>query len=129
MAALRIIPAVHKRGEANGWVFVKPAFVASHEGVKSRSSHPDRSDLGGALIHRYRWQFARSVGRETAKVIHDRLPFLDFPEAAVLRPGIKACLIRRARRWQQVGRVIATVIERLDLRFQRLPVLVLGHNR
>ena len=38
-------------------------------------------------------------------------------------------LIHRARRRQQVGRVAARVVERLDLRREGLPVLVLGDER
>jgi len=61
-------------------------------------------------------------------VIHDRLPFLDLPDGAFLPHSVDTTVVHRARRGQQVRRVIARVVERLDLRFERLAILVLGYK-
>ncbi len=106
-------------------------FAVEHQcsyTVLSRSAHFDRPDLCGALIDRDRGKFALAFDRQTAEVIHDRLPFLDLPDSVFLRPGGDTGLIHRARRRQQVGRVAARVVECLDPRFEGLTLLVLGHE-
>jgi hypothetical protein len=47
--------------------------------IFTRSSRFDRSHFGGALIDWNDWNFARFLDRQAAEMIHDRLPFLDFP--------------------------------------------------
>ena len=59
-------------------------------------------------------------------MIHDRLPFLDLPDGAFLGHGVDTGLIHRGRGGQQVGRVIARVVEGFDLRSEGLAILVLG---
>ncbi len=62
-------------------------------------------------------------------MIHDRLPFLDLPDRAVRRRGRDAVLVHRAARGQQVGCVVARVVEGFDLRLERLAVLLLRDQR
>jgi hypothetical protein len=85
----------------------------------SPSARFDRPDLCGALINRDRWKFAGILDRKSTEVIHDRLPFLDFLNSALLRHGVDAGLIHRRARQR----------EEIDLRFERLTLLVFGRDR
>ena len=62
-------------------------------------------------------------------MIHDCLPFLYFPDSAIIRHRVDTTLIHGAWRRKQVGRVMARVLEQLDPRFERLTLLVLGRQR
>ena len=62
-------------------------------------------------------------------MIHDRLPFFDLADRAFLHYSVNAALIHRALRRQQVTRVVARIVERLDLRFEGLTSLVFGNQR
>ena len=83
-------------------------------------------DLSGAFIDRDHGKFARAFYRKSSKVIHDRLPFLDLRDSAFPLRGGDAAPVHRAGWRQQIGRVIARVVECLDLRFKRLTCLFLA---
>src|SRR5271157_2583241 len=93
-----------------------PGSSCTAKRTNARSANFDCPDLGGALIHQDDRQFARVLDRQAAEVVHDRLPLLDLPDRAVPRHGINAGVIHRADGRQQVGRVTAWIVERLDRR-------------
>src|SRR6266545_7078828 len=114
---------------SRGRSWCRDTATASAPLSETRSANFDRLDLSRALIDRDRGQFAFALGRQPAEVIHDRLPFLDLPGGALPRRGGHAALVHHAWGRQQVGRVAARVVEGLDPRRERLPLLVLGNER
>src|ERR1022692_1731091 len=70
-----------------------------------RSPRFDRPHLRGAPIYRDDRKVALSLDRQAAKVIHDRLPFLDLSDGPLVSLGVDAGIIHRVRRRQQVRSV------------------------
>jgi hypothetical protein len=66
---------------------------------------------------------------QVADIVHDGLPFLDLPEIALLRYGGDAALIQGTLGRKQIGRVMARIVERLDLRFEWLAFFVFGDQK